>query len=555
MVAVRKFNERMPIESTLTFGPVFRRAGSTMCLLAVAALATSALAAAPDRSPSWADRDLFPEAYSILTSDRVMFPDDVSDWPLKIDATHQLFVDDYLISRIEHLSRQFHQPTKHPGNPLLPGGYLGVLYDERKGQFRMWNNLDYFTSGDGVKWIRLDPGPDGDLLRKEGGQLRGFIYHPDLPKSADRYKAVVERRFNEQAGEPGGFYLYHSPDGLKWERRPQRAILQRSANCMFPCEFRPVGVGEPRQLQWGVPDHMQANGVGDTSTFRYDPVLKRYVFDGKLILHFPPEKVAQLGIVPEPRKYPHLRLRTFSESEDLLHWSPPRFLMYPDRLDAPDCQIYAHVGFVYESMWIGLIQRMKHQETSWKQTDLTLSYSRDGRQWLRPQNREPFIPLGAADSWEADYAVSSYTAPVLKGEELYFYYSSTRNPARYGKTPNEPWPPQQIGLARLRRDGFCSLNAGDTPGQIVTRPLTFRGTSLFVNVEIPDGGWIQAGVLTRDSKAIAGYELENSVPLTRDTTRGRMVWKSRTTLNPAGDGHLRIVFQLRNAKCYSFWIE
>ena len=47
------------------------------------------------------DRDHFPEACSILTSDRVMLPDDVSDWPLKIDSTHQWFIDDYLISEIK----------------------------------------------------------------------------------------------------------------------------------------------------------------------------------------------------------------------------------------------------------------------------------------------------------------------------------------------------------------------------------------------------------------------------------------------------------------------
>jgi hypothetical protein len=112
-----------------------------------------------------------------------------------------------------------------------------------------------------------------------------------------------------------------------------------------------------------------------------------------------------------------------------------------------------------------------------------------------------------------------------------------------------------LGLAKLRRDGFASLNAGETPGQVVTRPLTFRGKSLFVNADVAEGGWVKPAVLTRDSQLTSGYELENAVPLTRNTTKGQMTWKSKEKLVPPGDDHLRIMFQLKNAKLYSFWIE
>jgi hypothetical protein len=538
------------IMSTNTFHKVRLCLG--IGLLTLTALATPAWAGAPEQSLSWVDRDHFPEAYSILTSDRVMFPDDVSDWPLKIDSTHQLFIDDYLMSEIDGLTRQFHQPVKHP-KPLMPGGYVGVLYDQAKGQFRIWNDERYFTSTDGIQWEKPNLGPDGNVLIKNAGNLRGFMYNPDLPEAEGRYKTVFERYGSNEEEEPGGFYLYHSRDGLKWEQHPKRPILQRTMNCMLPCEFRPAGVGDPAKFQNSNPDHFQSYGVGDTSTFRYDTVLKRYICDGKFNLIMPGEKIKQLGINTERK--PRLKLRTFSESEDLIHWSPPRFMMYPDRLDALDCQIYAHVGFVYESMWVGIIQRMKYQETGWKRTDLALSYSRDGRHWLRPQDRQPFIPLGDADSWEADYSVSSFTAPVQMGDELYIYYSSTRNSERNSEKPNAPWPPKQIGLAKLRRDGFASLNAGVKPGRIVTRPLTFHGKSLFVSADVADGGWIRAAVLTRDSQPIPGYDLENAVPLTNNTTKGQMTWNSKKKLAPPGEDHLRLVFQLKHAKLYSFWLD
>jgi len=430
----------------------------------------------------------------------------------------------------------------------MPGGYAAVFYDKDQGEFRMWNNLTYMTSTDGIQWNRQNAGPD-DHLSTDGGQLRGLMHNPDILEREGRYKAVVERHYNQQANEPGGFYLYHSRDGLNWKRGPERAVLWRTHNMMQTAEFRPMGTGSPNEFRWDGADFFQSNGVGDTSTFRYDNVLKRYIFDGKFNIYLTPGKIKELGLGMDHK--PRMRLRTFSESEDLVHWSPPRFMIFPDRLDPADRQIYAHVGFVYESMWLGLIQTMRVQPTGWKQTDLQLSYSRDGRHWLRPQDRQAFIPLGDDDSWEADYHVSAYTAPVLVGDELFIYYSSSRNADR---GPGEKWA-LHIGLAKLRRDGFASLNAGETPGQIMTRPLTFQGKSLFVNADIAEDGWVKAAVLSRDSQPVSGYTIDDSVSLIKDTTKGRMTWKGKEQLDPPGDDHLRVLFKLKNAKLHSFWIE
>lgn len=336
------------------------RPSAEVCLLVLTGLSMPSLAAGPELQTSWVDRDLFPEAYSILTSDRVMFPDNISDWPLKIDSTRQLFIDDHLMSSIDGLTREFHQPRKHAENPLMRGRTTAVLYDTEQARFRMWFMGRHLTSADGIQW------------QESGRTIHAkILYNPDLPEQEGRFKGVGERRYNEETGEPGGFYLYHSRDGLNWEQRPEQWILQRSLNCMLPGEFRPTGAGDPSQFQWADADRFQAKGVGDTSTVRYDRVLKRYIWDGKVSLYLPPEKISELGLGMDDK--PRLRLRTFSESKDLIHWSPPRMMFYPDRLDPPDCQIYSHVGFVYESMWVGIVHTMRVQPTGWKQTELQLT--------------------------------------------------------------------------------------------------------------------------------------------------------------------------------------
>lgn len=297
------------------------------------------------------------------------------------------------------------------------------------------------------------------------------------------------------------------------------------------------------------PGPFWAKGVGDTSIFRYDSALKKYICDTKFNVYLPEEKIKQLGIVKDYK--PRLRLRAFMESDDLIHWTPERFLIFPDRLDPPDRQLYGHIGFVYESMWVGMLRTMSVIAKGFKQVDIQLTYSRDGRHWSRPGQRRPLIPLGTDDSWEADYLGPTKTGPVLVGEELWFYYFGGRNADREDV---KNWS-FGIGLAKLRRDGFASLDAGQDVGQITTRPITFKGRKLFVNADVGKDGWVKAAVLTRDSNSIESYTLEDSLALTKDTTKGRMSWKSKKELVSPKDGHVRIAFQLKNAKLYSFWIE
>jgi hypothetical protein len=227
--------------------------------------------------------------------------------------------------------------------------------------------------------------------------------------------------------------------------------------------------------------------------------------------------------------------------------------MFPDEHDPPSRQMYFHMGFNYESMWIGMLgaHRLSDGDSGWKQVDIRLTHSRDGRHWSRPRLRQPFIPVGEADSWEADYLGPARPGPVLVGDELWFYYYGARN-AKRDKSGDWVFC---SGLAKLRRDGFASLNAGETPGQVTTRPLQFQGKTLFVNADVGEGGWIKAAVLSRDSQPIPGYTIDETVSLTKNTTKGPMGWKSKPKLITPGNGHQRIQFHLKNAKLYSFWIE
>lgn len=496
---------------------------------------------------SWVDRDNFPQAYSILTSDRLLFPENIADWPLRIDTTHQLFVDDFLIGGIAGLSRSFHQPAKHTDNPLMPGWAVAVLRDPRGGRLRMWNGRRHFVSDDGVRWE-----DDGPIDLPGPGGIRGLMYNPHAPRREGRYKAVIERRVEMEGGNPISFFAAHSRDGIHWEYRPPVPILVQRLNNMLPAAFRPMGVGRPDQFAWQNPSRVQSSGAGDTSTFRYDPVLRRYIYDGKFKTYLPEAMFAALGIVHEAHK-PIQRLRAYSESTDLVHWTPPRMLLYPDRLDPPDRQVYGHVGFVYESMWLGVMRSMQIAPEGWKQVTLQLTHSRDGRHWSRPADRAPFIPLGPPEGWEPDYSGPALTAPILQGEQLLFYYFGSRHFTR-DQIPPEQFKPF-VGLATLRRDGFASLDAAETPGCVTTRPLSFPGRRLWVNAAVEPGGWVKAALLSGDKTPLAGYSLDEAVPLEDNTTRGALVWRGNDRTPRAEKTHVRIQFMLSKARLFSFWLE
>ena len=152
-------------------------------------------------------------------------------------------------------------------------------------------------------------------------------------------------------------------------------------------------------------------------------------------------------------------------------------------------------------------------------------------------------------------AVVGRPGPLLVGDELWFYYWGTKRSERFKTEGIQRQHLMHIGLATLRRDGFVSLDAGQEPGTVITRPLTFTGHTLFVNAEVGDGGSVKVAVLGGDGQPIDGYALDDSKPLCVDTSRGRMAWHGADQVKCPPDGHVRLKFQLQDAKLYSFWIE
>jgi hypothetical protein len=501
-----------------------------------------------------------------------MHPVDVSDWPVKIDSRRQLFLDDYLIAARDGLRRVLHQPEKHPANPVMVGetAWEGgprwgpvlayVLRDARRGRFRLWYrsrvsyeadgrtysdpNL-YAESADGLHWER----PSLGLYEWEGskenniilpaGDLRGLLHEPQ--DGAAPWKAVWEH--NSPARSPEGitregYHVYTSPDGIRWSH----------AHLSLPHGPRrrptsPEAVASPLPLP----------RLGDTGHVRWDAGLRTYVCDAKgTVPRQGGDAVPTAGL---PGGDGHHRFRLQLESDDLVHWSRPRVVAFPDRrdLEAGTIGFYGLLGTTYESLWIGYLRA--HRLDPWKRVDVQLVTSRDGRTWSRAGDRGVFLPLGPEGSWEPDYSEINHAGPLLVDDELWFFYRGSILERHRRSGPDLR---KGLGLARLRRDGFASLSAGAGGGSVTTRPLTFSGRRLLVNAAARGGGELRAEVLTPDGLPLSGFGAADCRPVRGDSTAALLVWTGGQVGDarpPSGAAYpLRLRFCLTSADLYAFWV-
>jgi len=110
------------------------------------------------------------------------------------------------------------------------------------------------------------------------------------------------------------------------------------------------------------------------------------------------------------------------------------------------------------------------------------------------------------------------------------------------------------GLAVLRRDGFASMDAGETQGALTTRPVTFRGKYLFVNIDDPQGE-LRVEVLDRDCRAIRPFTSDNCVPVRADRTLHAVHWKGANDLSNVAGKPVKLRFHLKNGRIYAFWVS
>jgi hypothetical protein len=462
---------------------------------------------------------------------------------IKVDVGRQLFVDDFLIER-HSLNRVFHYAKKIEANPIfqaetaaekrsdrLPGATPkdgGIWWDDKDQLFKMWyeaswsGTLAYAVSHDGIHWER----PELDLVKGTN------IILPDIVPDST---TVFIDHFTKDPAQRYKLFL----------RGPNRLGM------------RPFCLTSADGIHWSSP--VKGGISGDRSTMFFNPFRKKWVYSLR--------STKELGPAPQGR------CRYYYEHEDFLkgadwddktvYWTGADYLDYPDPMIGDKPQLYNLSAVGYESIMLGFHQIhlgpaneecLKRGEP--KITELMLSFSRDGFHWDRP-DRKAFIKAERTPgSWDRGYVQSVGGICTVVGDELRFHFIGYKgDPANRNKRSslNGMYSHGATGVAVLRRDGFASMGT-KTTGELVTRPIQFTGSHLFVNTDCPQGELL-AEILDEQYRVIAPFSIQHCKKIAVNSTRQQVQWNGTEDLASIAGKNVRLRFRLTNGKLYSFWIS
>ena len=468
--------------------------------------------------------------------------------PVRIGNQRQLLVDSFIIDDCWNCRRTVHQPEKHECNPLIAPStpadgrgmpFTSVLHDPDEGLFRLWGSAHplpgqdigchgvYFESTDGIEWsapalgkISFEGSTANNIFLASPGVEHDNLAvtrMPDEWRHKGRY-AMVYGSYG--AASAPGVTLAFSDDGINWQEQAQNPIL---------------------------------GGMSDTHN--------------NLVYH--PERQVFLQYRRPVINAFHSRRIAVTESADLVTWTQPRTIIFPDELDPP--MLYGMTVDRYQGVFLGFLMvyycsdigtDASERYELWPefpkelQMENQLTWSRDGVTWSRHPERPVFLECGRRHS-ACDWAfVRKGTGIVERDDELCLYYEGAD---RFKKTAyTDRYGNWHLCLATIRKDGFVSLDSRGE-GFMLTVPLECPGGSVHVNARTKPGGWVKVAVRSgdgaQDGEWQDGMTFENSAAFSGDSTDHVVGWQHGSSLDAISGRSVRLHFWLQDASLYSFWCE
>jgi len=457
---------------------------------------------------------------------------------MDIGEQKQLFVDDFMIERLDGVEQVMHPAVKDPGNPILAPenpdedmflvGFGNVLYDQQERIYKMWYerwdslwsyediHVRYAESHDGLQWEQ----PDLGLVEYEGTRhnnivLRGPAAHREVSSGNvikdlhDRDPARRYKLLTWSADEQGqrGVCVFFSPDGIHWAANPTNPVIP------------------------------------------YDPAA-RNIGDCHRALGWDEARGCYIGLL-RPGGLPRRIGR--SESRDFVHWPLPETVIAPDDEDPATTQFYCMPTLLYEGVYMGMLYILANSGGATPRAtdnagpdtmETQLATSRDTIHWER-RWRTPFIPVGPAGSFDCGMILAAH--PIVSGDEIRIYYGG------FNVLHSTPQPSERaaIGLARVRLDGFVSVDGGSGSGSLTTKAFQFKGTRLEVNADA-SRGQVTVEVLDEGQRPLSGFGHAQCAPIRGDSLRYEVRWGRDGQLAALQGRPIRLRFCLRDASLYAF---
>ena len=488
-----------------------------------------------------------------------------------------LFIDDHDIEAIDNLERRLHQPQKFPNNVVIRPEYR-------------WENVGIQVRTTPV-WL-----PDENIFK--------MIYNTE----AEGQDPVVTL---DVTGAPRGMESYAcyatSVDGVNWEK----PFLGRYDYPALTWRGTPIGKenniipGARDILQGPIYDPHDPDPRRRLKGLRYEDGKLRPVVSADFLqweaLAVPPlpsndeshltyDADERLFIASVKRNGPYGRSWYLITSPDFEHWQEHGLIFHADQVDQKNgyarlrrffedpaylkpiinrpeewrTDVYNFPIFPYEGLylatpvmhhWAGKHTPLYENVDSRKSVELAAS--RDLRNWLRVADRAPFLelsPVGDGSAYDLAQTLITNT-PVVRNNELCFYYDAFRyrHMSIADTLARMYLDSSALCMARLRMDGFVSLQGGREWGSVTTQPIKVASERLHINCDSWHGRVLVEVTDATSGQAIPGYTRAESQPAIIDSIDETVRWKAKNDLAELRGKTVRLRFHLWNAELYAFW--
>ena len=174
-------------------------------------------------------------------------------------------------------------------------------------------------------------------------------------------------------------------------------------------------------------------------------------------------------------------------------------------------------------------------------SDAILMSSRGGTQYDRTF-REAFIRPGIGpQNWVSRSNYPALNIVQTGPTEMSLYINQ-----------NYAQPTAELRRYVMRLDGLASVSASAVPGELLTRPFTFKGSQLELNFATSAAGGIRVEVLDASGEVVPGFSRDDGIELIGNEIERSVEWTGGRDLSALEGMPIRLRFLMRDADLYSF---
>lgn len=453
---------------------------------------------------------------------------------INIDSRLELFTDYFLLDKLKGVSLKLHEPIdkgsvlkfdKPWEGPF--SGYCTVIKDGDL--YRLYyrglptaghdgrsdESTCYAESKDGVNWEK----PNLKIHSINGSFNNNVILSDVVPVThnfspfLDTREGVSKHKYKGLGGTyKSGLIPYTSEDGIHW----------------FNLQKEPVIMAKK----------------GD--------------FDSQNVSFWSEEEQLYISYYRTWVKENDVKYRTVARttSEDFISWSNPVEMKYGDRpfeqLYTNQTSPYYRAPHIYVSISARYMPgRQVISEEEAQKLDVNPKYFKDCSDAIFMTTRggneydrtfmESFIRPGIGlSNW-----VSRSNYPALNVVQT--------SPTEMSVYVNQDYAQPSAHLHRyaMRIDGFTSIHAPFDGGELITKPIRFKGGKLMLNFSTSAAGYVKVEILDVNGDAIKGFELENSKEIIGNEIEKTVTWEGNPDLEKLTGTSVRLRFVMKDADLYS----